>query len=475
VECAGGFGGVDVGVGARRYAESAEGDAEDAERGFGLEEDSEDGDPSPRPSPPRGEGGREGRPLAAAHCVGAELSPKGRGRGAGRRVVACLGEQAGFDGALVGVGVVFGLESDEFGVAAVGGHEFVVGADFADAAVFENDDAVGVADGAESVGDDECCSALHELCEASLDESFAFGVEVAGGFVEDEDGGVGEDGAGDGDALFLSAGEADAALADEGVVSEVEFGDEAVGVGGLGGVFDVALGGVALGVGDVLGDGAVEEEDILFDDAEESAVGPWVDVAEVVSVEADGALGGVVEASDEVAEGGFAGAAGPDECDGFACGDVDADVVEAGFGLGVCGGAVAGVGSGVVARAEACVGAGASVAREAWGGVGEGDVVEGDAALGGVSVDVDGGLVVGELFGFVEQVDDAVEAGELVLDAGGAGDEGLEGSEEPSEVEEEGDEFAGGAFALEDAAAEVEEDGDGCEWYEELPDDFERA
>jgi len=68
-----------------------------------------------------------------------------------------------------------------------------------------------------------------------LDELLAFGVEVAGGFVEDEDLRLGEDGAGDGEALLLAAGELD---------------DELVGVGAAG-VFEAA-------VGDVVADGAIE-------------------------------------------------------------------------------------------------------------------------------------------------------------------------------------------------------------------------
>ena len=111
------------------------------------------------------------------------------------------------------------LQQDHFAVAAVGGHEGFVGAGFGDAAVFEDDDAVGVGDGAEAVGDDEAGAAFHERDEAGLDDAFAFGVEVAGGFVEDEDLGVGQHGAGDGDALPLAAAEFDAALADERVVA----------------------------------------------------------------------------------------------------------------------------------------------------------------------------------------------------------------------------------------------------------------
>ena len=67
------------------------------------------------------------------------------------------------------------------------------------------------------MGDDDTGAVFHEASEGVLDEFFRLGVEGGGGFVEDEDGGVFEDGAGDGDALALAAGEFDAAFASKSV------------------------------------------------------------------------------------------------------------------------------------------------------------------------------------------------------------------------------------------------------------------
>ena len=60
---------------------------------------------------------------------------------------------------------------------------------------------------------------LQQVGQRRLDELLALGVEVAGGLVEDEDLRVGEDRAGDAEALPLPAGELEAALADERVVA----------------------------------------------------------------------------------------------------------------------------------------------------------------------------------------------------------------------------------------------------------------
>lgn len=69
------------------------------------------------------------------------------------------------------------------------------------------------------------------LCRAlkgCLDEPLALRVERAGGFVEEEDLGVADEGAGDGDALLLATREGDTAGADVGVVAFGEGGDEVV-------------------------------------------------------------------------------------------------------------------------------------------------------------------------------------------------------------------------------------------------------
>src|SRR5208283_5553937 len=83
-------------------------------------------------------------------------------------------------------------------------------------AIREDQNAVHVAQSAETVGDDQAGAAGRQLVERLLHAAFAEGVERAGGFVEQQDGRVAQDGAGDSDALALAAGEEfSAALAAE--------------------------------------------------------------------------------------------------------------------------------------------------------------------------------------------------------------------------------------------------------------------
>ena len=88
-----------------------------------------------------------------------------------------------------------------------------------DAAVAQQDDAVGQRDGGRPVGDDDRGAAPHDLGEGVADLVLLGGVDRRGGVVEDQHPGVGEDRPGDGDALALPAREREAPLADRRVVA----------------------------------------------------------------------------------------------------------------------------------------------------------------------------------------------------------------------------------------------------------------
>lgn len=90
-------------------------------------------------------------------------------------------------------------------------------------------------------GEEDAFSGAAEFGDGFLDVLGGDGVEAGGGFVEDDDGGVVDDGAGEGDALFHAGGEA--------VVGAVGvFGDVEEGEGGLDAVVDFGGGdGVELG------------------------------------------------------------------------------------------------------------------------------------------------------------------------------------------------------------------------------------
>ena len=183
------------------------------------------------------------------------------------------------------------LQVVEPAVGAGAGHEFLVGADLGDAAALEDDDAVGAAHGGHAVGDDEDGAALHEVGERCLHEGFALGVERGGGFVEDQDGRVLQDGARDGEALAFAAGEARTFLADDGVVALGHAEDEVVRERHARGVLHAGERDVGLAVGDVVAHGVVEQDGLLRDFADLLAQRGDGDVAEIVAVDEDAAGG----------------------------------------------------------------------------------------------------------------------------------------------------------------------------------------
>ena len=86
-------------------------------------------------------------------------------------------------------------------VVAIEVDEFAVRTLFNNLAMIDHEDAVGLAHGGQAVGDDEHGSALADAREVFLDDALGFVIEGAGGLVEDQDARVGNERAGDGDAL----------------------------------------------------------------------------------------------------------------------------------------------------------------------------------------------------------------------------------------------------------------------------------
>src|SRR5262249_39387710 len=113
---------------------------------------------------------------------------------------------------LLACGHRFALTADHLEVQAAGAHQLLLRSAFDNAAGFHGHDEVGMGDGREAVGDDEAGSPLEQVLHGLLDELLALGVEIAGRLVEDQDLRCRQDGAGDGQALALSARELDAAL-----------------------------------------------------------------------------------------------------------------------------------------------------------------------------------------------------------------------------------------------------------------------
>ena len=150
--------------------------------------------------------------------------------------------------------------SEQGVVAAAQGHQLGVGALFFHLALVHQHDAVGVEHRVEAVGDEQHGAAAEVLHQVEGNAALGFVVESAGGFVHDQQAGVLQHGAGDGDALALAAAEAAAGSPTKGIAAGQPH-DEVVGAGNPGGGDDVIAAGLGVGEGNVVLHRALEEEE----------------------------------------------------------------------------------------------------------------------------------------------------------------------------------------------------------------------
>lgn len=103
---------------------------------------------------------------------------------------------------------LFKLQLVQGGVMPLVGEEFGVGADLGDAALVHDHNAVGVFDGGQAMGNHQRGAVLHQPVQCRLHRAFGLGVERAGSLIQNQDGGVFQQGAGDGQPLALAARQA---------------------------------------------------------------------------------------------------------------------------------------------------------------------------------------------------------------------------------------------------------------------------
>ena len=99
------------------------------------------------------------------------------------------------------------------------GQQFIVGAAFYDAAVFQHDNCIGVAHGGKPVCDDKHRAALHQAVHAFFNQRLGAGIDAGCGFIQNQHWRVGYGGAGNGQQLALALAQVGTVGGDHRVVS----------------------------------------------------------------------------------------------------------------------------------------------------------------------------------------------------------------------------------------------------------------
>src|SRR5271165_2116091 len=167
-------------------------------------------------------------------------------------------------------------------------------------AAIDNTNFVGLRHRRQAVGDDDRGAALAQRAQRLLDRLLGLGIERRSRFVEEDEWGVLEKGAGDGDALALPAGELHAVLAARRVVPALESHDEVVRISRLGGGDDFLLARAWPAHRDVVAHRTLEQKILLRDIGDLPAKRSAGDGRDVDAVAKDLPGTNFIKAQDEV-------------------------------------------------------------------------------------------------------------------------------------------------------------------------------
>ena len=224
------------------------------------------------------------------------------------------------------------LELDKVAVALAGFQKVFVLAEGKELAVLQKGDLIHVFHGGDSMRDENGRFALSRFFQTGEDIFLRFGIDGGNRVVQNENGRVFHECAGDGYPLLLTARNGHASFAEDRAVALVEADDVIVNVRKLCGVFHgfvmvctVILNGRK---GDVIFDGIAEKEVILRNVCCVFADGADRNGIDILAVDEYGAVGYVICTENEIDERGLAAARFADDTDIIAFLDIERDIGE---------------------------------------------------------------------------------------------------------------------------------------------------
>ena len=171
---------------------------------------------------------------------------------------------------------------------------------------------------------------LPEHLQRILDERVVFVVEMGRSLVEDEDSGIGQQRARDGDTLPLASRQPHAALTDDRVVPVLEASDELVAVGPAPGFKNGGTIRSSRSVGDGIGHRAIKKHVVLQHGAEERSEIGKPDGRHVLAIDEQPPRRGTMKAHDQADQRAFSCAARTDQRNGRAGSDAQRHVPQYG-------------------------------------------------------------------------------------------------------------------------------------------------
>ena len=212
------------------------------------------------------------------------------------------------------------------------GQQFLVRAALDDFAVFDHQNAVGILDGGQAVGNDDGRAPLDDPVDGGLDARLGERIDGGGGLVQNEQAWIAQNSPGEGNQLLLARGQQIAALAYVAIQPLLETGDDLGGADQFQRSVDLLVGGIGIAVQKILPNGAREEVRGL-QYVPHVGVQPVLRAgANVLAVHQNLPLVHIVEAADEVDQGGFTRARFAHDGHVGAKGNVEVEVLQHGLG-----------------------------------------------------------------------------------------------------------------------------------------------
>ncbi len=138
-----------------------------------------------------------------------------------------------------------------------------MGAGFGDTSLGQDKNPVGMANGGQTVCDENGGFAFDDIGQVVVNDFFRFGINGTGGFIKNHNGRVFEDGTCDAEALALPTRQSDAAFTDDGLVALRQCLHKVMQGGLLRCGQDRFSGSLGVGIRDIVKNTAVKQVDVL--------------------------------------------------------------------------------------------------------------------------------------------------------------------------------------------------------------------